>query len=325
MALIVRHIRLHYNSVYLVEGRDGRVLVDTGPDYDGSWDELNRALGGTRPDVVVATHGHLDHAGLGRAWQEAGVRVGIGAPDEALARQEKDPAAEIRMLRDLIAGSGAPKEVTKEALAGLDRRERQLRTAKSDYPPPGSRPRWPTGLRYLPYEPDWLIDDGVHVGGGLSALACPGHTPGNLVLVEPERRWLFSGDQLLPDITPTPGLQLDPRAPERRYRSLPAFLESLGRLAEMKLERCFPGHGEPFDDPGTVIGANIGAIEARTERVLAALEEAGGATVYGLCERLYPRAVQRRFWQIFPTVVGHLDLLEQRGLARESEGRWETK
>jgi glyoxylase-like metal-dependent hydrolase (beta-lactamase superfamily II) len=324
MALTVRHIPLHYNSVYLVEGPEVRVLVDTGPDYAGSWRQLQEALGAERPDVVVATHGHLDHAGLGRAWQEEGVRVGIGADDAALARQEQDPAEEILMLRQLVTAAGTPAEVSGEAFAGLGRRERQLRAARSDYPPAGSRPRWPTGLRYLPYQPDWLIKDGTGVAGGLSIMACPGHTPGNLVLVEPERGWLFSGDQLLPDITPTPGLQLDPRTPGQRYRSLPAFLGSLKRLAGLELKRCFPGHGQPFEDPGTVIAANVGAIETRTERMLSVLRDRGSSTVYGLCERLYPRAVQRRFWQIFPTVVGHLDLLEERALARQAEGMWEA-
>jgi hypothetical protein len=56
--------------------------------------------------------------------------------------------------------------------------------------------------------------------------------------------------------------------------------------------------------------------------VYESLRAGGEATLYGLAERLYPRALRRRFWQIIPTVLGHLDLLEDRGMVACVEGRW---
>jgi glyoxylase-like metal-dependent hydrolase (beta-lactamase superfamily II) len=132
---------------------------------------------------------------------------------------------------------------------------------------------------------------------------------------------LFSGDQLLPDITPTPGIQFA-AGPEgfERFHSLPEFVASLERLRARDLLRCFPGHGEPFDDVRGTIEANLGAIEARTERVLLELRERGPATIYGLAERLYPKALRRRFWQIVATVQGHVDVLERQGRVRVGGG-----
>ena len=66
-------------------------------------------------------------------------------------------------------------------------------------------------------------------------------------------------------------------------------------------------------------------LEERTARVLAELRAAGECTLYELCERLYPRALRRRFWQIASTVQGHLDLLEARGAAHAIAGRYRAR
>ena len=65
----VRRVELAYNNVYVVEAQDARVLVDTGPDYRGAFEFLRAKVGQRVPSVVVATHGHVDHAGLGAQWQ----------------------------------------------------------------------------------------------------------------------------------------------------------------------------------------------------------------------------------------------------------------
>jgi hypothetical protein len=71
-----------------------------------------------------------------------------------------------------------------------------------------------------------------------------------------------------------------------------------------------------------VIGQNLAQVEQRTERVLAELRDAGEATIHALSERLYPRALQRRWWQIVATIQGHVDLLAERGEARCDEEVW---
>ncbi len=320
----VQRIALSYNNVYVVDTGGGRVLIDTGPDYRGAFEAIEAALGGRTIDEVLATHGHSDHAGLGHAWRERGVPVALGAADAALvAHPPLSNPVEFARMRAFVETSGAPPEGVAEALDGLERRRAYGRTAMAAYPPPGSRPHWPTGLRLVPYTPGRLIT-GDGQSAGLRILAAPGHTPGNLVAVEAQEGWLFSGDQLLPEITPTPAVQADPaEAAGWRFRSLPAFVRSLERLAAMEFTRCYPGHGEPFDNVGETIQANLDAIEQRTERVATELAAGGPATLYGLCERIYPRAIKRRFWQILPTVLGHLDLLEEAGRATQRSGLYE--
>ncbi len=322
----VRPVPLAYNTIYLVEADGRRVLVDAGPDYSGARELLESALGTSAPEVVVATHAHSDHAGLARWWQTRGASVGIGPADARLARAPHFAApGEFEAFRAYVARSGAPASLQSTLLRGLEGRREFVRRAGAaeGYPPPRATDRWPTGLRFEPFEPDILLADEARPAPGLRVLSCPGHTPGNLAVVAEDEGVLFSGDQLLPDIAPTPGIQFVPGdGGWRRFPSLPPFVASLERLRSLSLTRCYPGHGEPFDNVAEVIDQNLAQVEQRTARVLAELREAGEATVHSLSDRLYPRALQRRWWQIVSTVQGHLDLLAERDQARCAEEVW---
>ena len=321
----VRSIALGDNTVHLVRRGGARLLVDTGPDYAGAWEALGGGLAGDLPDVVVATHGHRDHAGLGRRWQEAGVPVWLGKADGPLtARPLLQSPAEAAAMRAWAEGTGAPTETMAHVRARIaSRRESARRAAESaEYPEDGGR--WPTGLRYPPFEADRLVD-GDGEAAGVEVVAAPGHTPGNLVLAVREEGWLFSGDQLLPNVDPLPAIQFVAEGEGlRRVPSLAHFAASLERLADGGFTRCFPGHGEPFGGAGEAIAGALGRIERRCERVRGSLHEAGPASVYDLCARLYPRATERRFWQTASSVQGQLDLLASRGEAREAGGVWEA-
>jgi glyoxylase-like metal-dependent hydrolase (beta-lactamase superfamily II) len=310
VAMQVTPVRLAYNTAYIVDGPGWRVLIDTGPDYKGAWEAIEAALGRRQPDLVVATHGHIDHAGLGARWQRAGVPVALGAADGTLAAgRHLAPEDELRAFERYAIGAGTPPEVLATVVVGLRQRQAWARTASSEgYPDAGRNSHWPTGLRYESFAPVRpLRESGPLDGTSLEVVLCPGHTPGNLVVVERAEGWLFSGDQLLPDITPTPGIQF---AGGERFRSLPAFARSLEALRGLGFGRCFPGHGAPFDGATAAIDANLAQIAQRRDRVGQVAEAESTASVYQLAERLYPRALERRYWQIMATVQGHVDLLD---------------
>ena len=321
----VQRVQLGYNNVYAVRSGGESVLIDTGPDYRGASDALRAALGTPAPETVVATHGHSDHAGLGASWQRAGSRVLLGAAD-AHFTAGRGPAhpAEFALLEQFVGDSLAPMEVAGEAMAALERRRLAGELAAGEYPPANRPPRWPTGLRFEPFTPDGPAGERTPLPAGLRIFEAPGHTPGNVVVVDEAEGWLFSGDQLLRDITPTPAVQSDPASESARFRSLPAFVRSTRELGEGRFARCFPGHGEPFDGVNAVIEEQLRAIEERAARVLQELRAGGPAGLYGLAERLYPRALRRRFWQIAPTVLGHLDLLIESGAVHCTDGVYEV-
>jgi len=306
----VERVALAYNNVYLVEDGAELVVIDAGPDYRGARETILAALRGRKPAAVVCTHGHLDHAGLGAWWRGMGVPVLLGRDDEAYARGED---FEFEAMAAYVEQCGAPDDVAREAIHGLQlRREWHDRLRHAEGWAPSRDGRWPTQLRYAPFEPSALVAGEMQLPCGLRVLPAPGHTPGNVVVLGEGRegRLLFSGDQLLPEITPTPAIQFHNGA---RFPSLPRFLDSLELLAAAggPFARCYPGHGEPFGGVAEVLKANLAQAKERTERVDEALRAQGPATVYALAERLYPRALRRRFWQIISTVQGHLDMLEE--------------
>jgi glyoxylase-like metal-dependent hydrolase (beta-lactamase superfamily II) len=319
----VERVKLAYNSVYFVSEGADLVIIDTGPDYRGAREALTSALQGRRPLLVVATHGHLDHAGLGAWWQAQGVDVAAGSED--FGQTEGHTDRDIADLEDYVRTCGAPPDIVAEVNSGLELRRRWAREMRTDAEwADGGGGRWPTALRYLPFQPDRRIDGTTALPCGLTAVPSPGHTPGNLVVTlassdsEPA---LFSGDQLLPEITPTPAIQYHDG---RRFPSLPRFLDSLAVLDAHSPPPaiCYPGHGEPFENVSVTIRANLAQAEQRSERLLEDLRNGAAATVYELAERAYPRALARRFWQIIATVQGHLDVLEERHLASLQDGRW---
>ncbi|MGE3074361.1 MAG: MBL fold metallo-hydrolase [Dehalococcoidia bacterium] len=316
----VERVQLAYNNVYIVEHGSDVVVIDTGPDYRGAREILSVALRGRTPRLVIATHGHLDHASLGAWWQSLGVPVMAGRHDLHMTTGED--RTNFEQMERYIRTIGAPAEVVDEVEEGLKRRRdasRVMRTMNTWAE--GGDGRWPTALRYEPFTPQELIDSPENVACGLTVLPSPGHTPGNLVVVQPEEGWLFSGDQLLPEITPTPAIQFEG---SKRFQSLPRFLESLRTLSERwpHLKECFPGHGEPFADPEEEIRANLGLAEQRSSRVMESLRVLGPGTTYEVALREYPRALRRRFWPIIATIQGQLDVLHEAGEVRCETGRW---
>lgn len=321
----VQAIRLHYNVVYAVESGGRRVLIDTGPDYRGAWEELQAALPWT-PEIVVVTHGHIDHASLGARWQSIGVPVVAGEADTSLvANPALHRPGELHAMETYVESSGAPEEMAAEMMAGLRRRfDWASRAASDNYPPGGSNDRWPTPLRFEPFKPAACVEE-TWLAAELEAIMSPGHTPGNLVVVENAEGWLFSGDQLLPEITPTPAIQALPNAGndgDWRFRSLPAFHASLRRIRDLELTMCFPGHGDPFGDVRDRIDANLVAIDSRTAKVRSLLSQRHPLSTWDLCEALYRRAAARRPWQILSTIQGHLDMLAEAEEVLETPDGW---
>jgi len=315
----VERVRLAYNNVYIVSDGADVVVIDTGPDYKGARETVAKALGDRTPAIVVATHGHLDHSGLGTWWQSRSVPVALGSLDIPQASGHSD--SDIDLLEEYVRLGGAPEDVQVEVIEGLEARRKYLHALRKAKAYPEARDgRWPTGLRYEPFLPDRIVEGRNELPCGLVALHSPGHTPGNLVVVHEGEGWLFSGDQLLPEITPTPAIQF---VGGQRFASLPRFLDSLETLdrATPALRYCYPGHGEPFENVLEVIEENLSQAQQRSERLFEAMT-AEPESVYHLAERLYPRALRRRFWQIVSTIQGHLDVLAEGKRVVASENRW---
>lgn len=333
-AVRVITIPMDYNVVYALAGDGGVVLIDSGPDFEGAWEELTGALrreGFAPSDVraVVLTHHHVDHASLARRWQDE-----VGAEILA-ARGEERPLimgsgfarSQSAVLAGFLIEQGVPREQL-EALGPAVYLSPAFMRQDDDAGDPqqiaaehgsGRRrpPSWRTPLRMTPVTPDTLLDDGAtfeRCGVELRTIICPGHTPSNAVFYHEPTASMFSGDHILARITPNPGIHFPDGTAEGRLRSLPAYLRSLEKVRGLPARRILPGHGESMDDLPAAIDRILLHHTKRAERIAAFLGERPH-TGFEMVLRLFPHIGMRRIRQTMAETVGHLDALVEEGLA----------
>ncbi|WP_240139509.1 MBL fold metallo-hydrolase [Streptomyces sp. MUM 178J] len=263
---------LGHTLVHLVDTGRGPVLIDTGWDDPASWDALNdglAALGTSAAALhgVVVTHCHPDHHGLsGRVREASGAWIAMHAADAAVVRRTRaaEPGLWLDYLTDKLERAGAPEE----HLAPL----RAARSAGRSGGLPGLRPALPD----REIAPGELLD---LAGRRLRAVWTPGHTPGHVCLhLEeahparlPGRGRLFSGDHLLPEITPHIGLYEDPDD-AAVADPLGDYLESLERVARLGPAEVLPAHQHAFTGAPARVRELLAHHEARLTALLGLLE-----------------------------------------------------
>src|SRR5262249_32622796 len=102
------------------------------------------------------------------------------------------------------------------------------------------------GRRFAEQTPAERLRDGQVLkisGQDLEVIHTPGHTQGSICLRY--GRHLFSGDHVLPTISPNIGA-----AEQRRRGMMQRFIDSLDRIAKYQTDDIvvLPGHGGPFSN-----------------------------------------------------------------------------
>ena len=297
---------------YLLVSDEGAVLVDAGLGRKGL-EALKGQLGqlGLRlSDLtsVVVTHFHIDHIGLAfKLKEEAGAEVMLSAVEWELIQELcQDPKGFLTALREELRADGVPEGLLSAVLT--------------------SHPMLMSPESFLELEVDVPLKDGDTIRAGdrsLQVLLTPGHSPGHLCLYEAREKLLFSGDHVLPDITPNITGVLG-----REGNALKDYLRSLERVEALETRLVLPGHRSVFNDLGKRVEELRAHHERRLAEVLAALAR-GPATVYEIASKLswdvpYPD------WDAFPPyekffAVGeakaHVKFLVERGQVEETYGR----
>jgi glyoxylase-like metal-dependent hydrolase (beta-lactamase superfamily II) len=158
------------------------------------------------------------------------------------------------------------------------------------------------------------LDDGDELafpGGRLRVIHAPGHESGHVCYYEPDRRWLFTGDNVL-----TIGTSVI-APPDGDMR---AYLATLERLQALDLAWIFPGHGPPTDEPHEKLAEYIAHRQERERQVLSALA-GGGKTVEEMVPRIYPELHPGLFWAAAAQLRAHVDKLVAEGRVIEERGR----
>jgi glyoxylase-like metal-dependent hydrolase (beta-lactamase superfamily II) len=201
------------------------VCVDAGwgiPESRQLFEKALASIGAGLPDVrrFLVTHAHRDHYTQAvQVRRDTGAHVGLGLGEkpvlDALQESHRTPLmSQVHALRAAGAGSLA------------DEIERWFRSQKSkpeNYESPD----------------EWLTEGPVDLGDRtLHAVETPGHTAGHLVFHDLEAALLFSGDHVLPTITPSIGFE-----PVLSPEPLGAFLRSLALVRSRPDALLLPAHG----------------------------------------------------------------------------------
>lgn len=272
-------------------------LIDPGMMLDDSMrmvEALLAADGLTLCDVdqVVVTHGHPDHFGAA-AWvaERSGARIITGRQEARKLTLAYDRAPQYRTV---LAQLGLPEE----ALELFPRFIEQVATL----------------VQAARAEDITVIEDGeALIAGGREYLAqvTPGHAASHVSLWDGTS--LFSGDHLLPRISPNPFLELaEGEIPDRR-RSLIEYLASLDRFVALDPACVLPGHGESFNGLASWTERVRSHHEQRSAEIRDLVASRPGETAYSLTRVLFPRLDGFEIMLGVSETVGHLDLLESRG------------
>jgi glyoxylase-like metal-dependent hydrolase (beta-lactamase superfamily II) len=246
----------------------GCVLIDSGWAIEESRVALENALTAIGQDLgtvrrFLVTHSHRDHYTLGIAVRRTlGTKVAIGIGEEPNISKVTGERSADEFVQLFVEWGAAALGAEWDRLY-----------------PPAARAEQAAAFE-LPDE--WIAQDAtIPIGPrNLVAIPTPGHTRGHLVFLDRAAGVLFSGDHVLPHITPSIGFE-----PARRRDPLGDFLRSLKLLLSYPDVRMLPAHGGPAES----VHGRVAELIAHHETRLDATQEAvlaGAGTPFEVARRL---------------------------------------
>lgn len=306
------HSPLGHLNAYLIKSEEKGLLVDTGLNFPQAFQSLCRGLSeaGLKPEdltEILLTHFHVDHVGLIPRFKETSkdIKLSIHHIEVELSRiMSKEFEDYMESMENFLETNGAPSSIAHN----LQR-----------FHPAFFTPQAYQELAVAAFP----LEDGQEISVGdynFQVLWTPGHSPGHTCLYESSSKILISGDHLLPTITPHIAqfvANMDP---------LTDYLGSLEKTGKLDVEIVLPGHEEIFANHRE----RIRQLKEHHRRRLTEITDrlrTESLTAYMLASEVH-WDVNYSSWDEFPPfqkylalgeTVAHLNLLEQKGLAKRRE------
>jgi glyoxylase-like metal-dependent hydrolase (beta-lactamase superfamily II) len=217
-------------NIYLLKGDKGYTLIDTGWGGERAFNSLKGQLaeigvGLSEISQLVVTHVHFDHYGLaGKIKKSSNARIYVHRREQEIFHTRYAVTEEsLNRIEQWLQMNGVPAELTKAV----------------------HKPIGGFG-KPIPAQPDVLLEGDEVIPCGyfnLKVIWTPGHTPGHICLYEPTHKLLFTGDHILPVITPNVGL-----AAYSEANPLGDYLKSLAHVKKLAVETVLPAHENVFSD-----------------------------------------------------------------------------
>ena len=215
-------------NTYAIESNGGLLLIDCGTDWEPGRQAIKDGfaeldLEETAVHTLLVSHLHLDHVGMStRLVREWGCRFVMHQRASKLVDIYNDTPGYIERLTSLATTHGVPDIVREETTAAI----------RPDYMP-------------LIDPPDHTVEDGdrIDLGGGrhLEIVHTPGHEPAHICVRDNRTGILFSGDHVLPRISPV--IMYDTFLED----PLGEYMNSLQKLVELNIGVTYPAHGTLID------------------------------------------------------------------------------
>ncbi|OGO05336.1 MAG: hypothetical protein A2Y91_06030, partial [Chloroflexi bacterium RBG_13_54_8] len=296
---------LEFLNCYLVAGKPGWLMVDTGwytrESLQAMEDGLH-ALGLDFTDIatIVVTHVHPDHFGLAGKIKQLSPRTRLVAHkwEWALIESRYIKFADLQhQMGILLKRHGVP--------------ESKLPAMEA------------ASLPVIEFVSVTMPDDAVYGGEtiqtglyDLEVIWTPGHSSGHICLYEPRNRLLFSGDHILPQITPNVSYHV-----QSGDNPLGDFLYSLQKLQNLSVSQILPAHQEVFSNLPARINQIVQHHHRRKKEMLV-LMQGLSRTAYELsCQVTWD--IQDIGWEDFPPQLQRIAITET--IAHLEYMRWEGK
>jgi glyoxylase-like metal-dependent hydrolase (beta-lactamase superfamily II) len=304
-------------NAYLIVSGQQKVLVDCGPRYAKAREALLDGLKncGVAPNELtglVLTHGHVDHVGLASEFQSMGVSV-YSHPDVStwLEPGGKWDVYRYDFYSRLYQEMGMSEEDRARALKEF--------------------------LTYRSWNDRSVVDLPLSDGDALPPLPMfrvihvPGHAQAAIALWNEQTGELLSGDQLIYHISSNALIEPRLDAPSghlaERTMSLVDYRNNLTQLAQLPIQKVYPGHGDVFDGAHALIQKRLEDQIRRRDKFLSLLSHLEPCSAFDLALSFFPAAYRSQASLILSETLGFLDWAAADGFVtseRHSDGivRW---
>jgi len=223
---------LRYVNTYVIEDEEKVILIDTGMPVKSSLEILENSLNTIGLDInkisiIIITHLHIDH--IGGAYyikKNSGASIYLSEKERGYIEYIINKLVRARqdVYEEFLLKTGTPINIIKKIV--------DILRISYIYPDVYSDATRNIGL----YDGDKIS---IKKESYLKIITTPGHSPDHICIYYEDRKLLFTGDHVLPKITP------NIRAPLTEEDSLDEYLRSLDKISDIHVEMYLPGHGNP--------------------------------------------------------------------------------
>ena len=284
-------------NVYLIDDTDGFIMIDCGVNGDHYFELLSKKLRGidikfNEIKLLIGTHMHSDHIGLSEKIREEGIPFALYENSIDFLNKYNDWTIRFKELKDYAITQGAPKSFVNS----ISEIQTPVYAGKVS-------------------KPDVLLKEGKikNLNRDIETLFTPGHDITEISLHDTASKIIFSGDHILPKITPFIPTE------SKDSDMLAKYTESLDKVDKIKHDIIAPGHGDLISEPHNRIKQMKLHHKRRSEKILTILEQKS-FTGWEMVNNVFPRKLDDMNLRLaFQETMAHLKYLENLGKVKQEE------